>query len=218
MYIFKIFSLVKHYKKLILLNWIINIFGAIFTVLSVATIQPALGILFGGETKITTVPQYEGISKLMEYGEKYILYFVSNMTGEYGNSSALFFVGIFIVFMFFMKNVFIYLSGFILSIVGNGIIYDLRKFLYEKILSLPVNFFSDKRKGDVMSRITNDVAEVQRTMLNSLQTFMLEPIVIIASLFALIIISWKLTLFVFILLPIIRGYNIYNRKKIKISF
>lgn len=215
MYLIKIFSLVRGYNKVIFLNWIINILAAFFTIISVATIQPALGILFETQSKVTSPMEYKGMFHIMEYGEKNLLYLISKVTEEYGNHYSLLYVGIFIVLMFFLKNLFVFLSSYILAIIGNGIVYELRRILYEKILSLPVKFFSNRKKGDIISRITNDITEIQRTSLNSLQTFIMEPLVILGSLFALIVMSWKLTLFVLLLLPLSGSLIAIIGKKLK---
>ena len=190
------------YLKFAWLNIFFNILYAIFNVLSVLAFIPVLGILFGREEKITLKPQYTGLSGLYDYVQNTLNYSVSNMMATGGVEKALLFICLISFSMFFFKNLFRYLALFVLTFLLTGVVKDLRDTLYAKVISLPVSYFSEKKKGDTMARMSNDVQEIETSFLNTLEAIVREPLTIVFTLISMFAISAKLTLFAFILLPV----------------
>ncbi len=203
MYYFKkILKFTKPYAKFAWLNVLFNILYAIFNVLSVLGFIPVLGILFGQEEKLYKKPVYEGVSTLFNYVQGSLNFQITEMMESGGIDSALLFICILSFSLFFLKNLFRYLASFVLVYLRNGVIKDLRDSLYTKIIELPLAYFSEKKKGDIIARMTADVQEVEFSFLKSLETVVREPLTIILTLISMFAISTKLTLFVFLLLPI----------------
>ncbi|PHQ55694.1 MAG: antibiotic ABC transporter ATP-binding protein [Lutibacter sp.] len=201
-YFKKILKYTKPYTKFAWLNVLFNILYAIFNVLSVLSFIPVLGILFGQEEKIYKKPVYEGISTLFNYVQGSLNFRITEMMESGGIDTALLFICILSFSLFFLKNLFRYLASFVLVYLRNGVVKDLRDSLYTKIIELPLAYFSEKKKGDIIARMTSDVQEVEFSFLKSLETVVREPLTIILTLISMFAISMKLTLFVFMLLPI----------------
>ena len=201
-YFKKIMRFAGPYMKYAWLNVIFNILYAIFNVLSVLAFIPVLGILFGREEKITEKPQFKGLASLYDYVQNSLNYWVSDMMESGGVEKALLFICLISFSMFFFKNLFRYLALFVLAFLRTGVVKDLRDALYSKIISLPVSYFSEKKKGDTMARLSNDVQEIEISFLNILEAIVREPLTIIFTLISMFAISAKLTLFAFILLPV----------------
>ena len=201
-YFKKILKYAKPYLKYAYLNILFNILYALFNVLSVLGFIPVLGILFGKEEKVKIQPTYNGISSLYEYVSGSLNFKVTALMESGGIDKALLFICILSFSLFFFKNLFRYLASFVLVFLRNGIVKDLRDQLYKKIVRLPLSYFSEKKKGDIISRMTSDVQEVEISFLTSLETVVREPLTIILTLISMFAISAKLTLFVFILLPV----------------
>ena len=197
-----IFKFAKSYQKFAWLNVFFNILYAIFNVLSVLGFIPVLGILFGKEEKIYKKPIYEGISGIYDYVQGSINFAVTNKLENGGIDKALLFICVLSFSLFFFKNLFRYLASYVLAYLRNGVVKDIRDKLYNKILELPIAYFSEKKKGDTIARLTADVREVETTFLTSLETIVREPLTIVFTLISMFAISVKLTLFVFILLPV----------------
>ncbi|MBT8316880.1 MAG: ABC transporter ATP-binding protein [Lutibacter sp.] len=201
-YFKKILKYAKPYLKYAWLNVLFNILYAIFNVLSVLGFIPVLGILFGQEEKVYEKPDYDGISSLFNYVQGTLNYQVTDMMASGGINKALLFICILSFSLFFFKNLFRYLASFVLVFLRNGVVKDVRDSLYKKIVELPIAYFSEKKKGDIIARMTSDVQEVEVSFLTSLETIVREPLTIILTLISMFAISAKLTLFVFILLPV----------------
>lgn len=201
-YFKKILRFAGPYAKFAWLNMFFNILYAIFNVLSVLTFIPVLGILFGKDEKVTEKPVYKGLTNLYDYVQNSLNYFVSNMMETGGVEKALAFICLVSFSMFFFKNLFRYLALYVLTFLRNGVVKDLRDALYKKIVSLPIAYFSEKRKGDTMARISNDVQEIETSFLNTLEAVVREPLTIAFTLISMFAISAKLTLFAFVLLPV----------------
>ncbi|MCH3882319.1 ABC transporter ATP-binding protein [Tenacibaculum aquimarinum] len=197
-----ILKFAKPYQKFAWLNVFFNILYAIFNVLSVLGFIPVLGILFGKEEKVYNKPVYEGIGSIYDYVQGTINYSVTDMLEKGGIDKALLFICILSFSLFFFKNLFRYLASYVLAFLRNGVVKDIRDNLYNKILELPIAYFSEKKKGDTIARLTADVKEVETTFLTSLETIVREPLTIIFTLISMFAISIKLTLFVFVLLPV----------------
>ena len=201
-YFKKILKYAKPYVKYAWLNVLFNILYALFNVLSVSGFIPVLGILFGQEEKVYKKPVYEGASTLFNYVQDSLNYQVTDMMESGGIDKALLFICILSFSLFFFKNLFRYLASFVLVFLRNGVIKDLRDSLYNRIIDLPLAYFSEKKKGDIIARMTSDVQEVEVSFLTSLETIVREPLTIVLTLISMFAISAKLTLFVFILLPV----------------
>jgi subfamily B ATP-binding cassette protein MsbA len=205
----------KKYRKFTVLNILFNIFYAIFNVLSVLAFIPVLGILFGKEQKITTQPTYEGITSIGTYLQESFYHFISQKIENDGEISTLLFICLLALTLFFLKNIFRYLASYAITFLRTGIVKDLRDKLYDKIVALPIAYFSEKRKGDIIARMTADVQEVEVSILTSIETIVREPLTVIIAISIMFFMSIKLTLFVFVLLPV-SGFIISSiSKKLK---
>ena len=169
--------------------------------------MPMLEILFKPDTpKITEKPIFKGISKSIEYFKEYISFYVNDIAGEDKSDSLLVVVAL-VIITFLFKNVFNYLAMYFITFLRNGVLKDIRNDLYKKTIELPISYFSEKRKGDTMARIGTDVLEIQHSFLSILVMVVREPLTIIFTIVAMLLISVKLTLFVFIFIPV-SGYVI----------
>ena len=201
-YFKKILRFAKPYLRYAWLNVFFNILYAIFNVLSVLAFIPVLGILFGREEKVAVKPEFKGLTGIYDYVQDSLNFYVSNMMETGGLEKALIFICLISFSMFFFKNLFRYLALFVLSFLRTGVVKDLRDALYAKIVSLPLSYFSEKKKGDTMARMSNDVQEIEVSFLNTLEAIVREPLTIVFTLTSMFAISAKLTLFAFILLPV----------------
>jgi subfamily B ATP-binding cassette protein MsbA len=205
----------KKYRKFTILNILFNILYAIFNVLSVLAFIPVLGILFNTDNTVIKVPLYTGIRSVAAYAKESFYYFISQKIENEGAIEVLFFICLLTFSLFLFKNLFRYLASYVLVFLRNGIVKDLRDKLYHKIITLPLAYFSEKKKGDIIARMTIDVQEVEVSFLTSLEAIVREPLTVIISLTMMLILSVKLTLFVFVLLPI-SGFIISSiSKKLK---
>ncbi|NIK92887.1 ABC transporter ATP-binding protein [Mangrovimonas sp. CR14] len=202
-YLKKILRFAIPYKKYAFLNIICNIFYALFSGLSFVALIPMLDILFNPEvTKQEHVkPVYTGIGHIKDYFTDYMNYKISDLVGS-DNSKALLIVIILVISLFLLKNLFNYLGLYFVTYLRNGVLKDIRNEMYEKTMALPISFFSDRRKGDIMARITNDVGEVQNSLLAVLELIIKEPMTIVFTIGFMMMLSLKLSLFVFIFIPI----------------
>ena len=200
-YFRKIMMFAMPYRKFAFLNIICNIFYAIFSTLSFIALIPVIQVLFDKTKRVTEKPVYTGISNAKDYFSDYFNYEVTQRVNEDEVAALIFICGI-VVLLFFLKNLFGYLSSFFLTFLRNAVLRDLRDAMYKKILALPVSYFSEKRKGDTISRITADVNEVQTSFLSILELIVREPLTILFTILAMLVMSVQLTLFVFIFLPI----------------
>jgi len=200
-YFKQILRFAKPYKRFAVLNIISNIFYALFGTLSMISLFPMLKVLFAKTEELHSKPIWEGIGKITTYGEQYLNYFVTQKKAE-GNDDVLIFMVVLVVSTFLLKNLFSYLAMFFITFLRNGVLKDMRNELYDKITSLPLSFYSEKRKGDTMSRISTDVLEIQHSFLSILELIVREPLMILFTIISMFLISSKLTLFVFIFIPI----------------
>ncbi len=198
----KIFPFVLPYKKYAYLNIFFNVLYALFGTLSFISLMPMMDVLFGQTKKIYIEPSYTGIWELKKYLSDYSSYYLTNMTDTYGIGYTLGVLVTGIITIFLLKNLSDYLALFFITFLRNGILKDIRNAMYKKTLDLPLSFFSEKRKGDTISRIAGDVNEVQSSFLSILELIVKEPLTIIFTIIAMFTISVKLTLFVFIFIPI----------------
>ncbi|CAN5245802.1 ABC transporter ATP-binding protein [soil metagenome] len=200
-YFRKILEFARPYKRYAILNIICNIFYALFSTLSFIALIPVINILFNENERVESPPEWDGMGGIKDYLVGYFNYNVSERVAQ-DEISALVFICAIVVLLFFLKNLFGYLAAFFITFLRNGVLRDLRDALYQKILALPIAYFSEKRKGDTISRITADVNEVQNSFLSILELIVREPLTILFTIIAMLVISPQLTIFVFIFLPV----------------
>ena len=201
-YFKQIIHYAKPYKRFAFLNVFFNVFYALFSALSFVVLMPFLKIIFYKDKAINTVkPVYESIEKLDDYFNQYFSYAVYKAVGD-DKGDILIAVIILIVVVFLLKNVFSYLGFYFITFLKNGVLKDLRNELYNKTVSLPISYFTEKRKGDIMARIGSDVIEVHYSFLSILELIFRDPLMIVVTIGIMLILSVKLTIFVFLFLPV----------------
>lgn len=199
---YNILRYAKPYKNFAIGHIIANVFYALFGTLSFIALKPMLDVIFDAKKVVpTSKPVYTGIMKLGEYAENYLAFEMNQLTGG-DNAKALVYVVGLIIVMFFLKNIAGYLANYFLVFLRNGVIRDLRNSVYKKTMELPLSYFSEQRKGDILSRVTSDVLDLQYSFLSVLELIVREPLTIIFTLIAMLYISVNLTLFVFVFIPI----------------
>ena len=199
-----------YYKGYLSLAVLFNILSALLNLVAFALVMPILNILFQIEERVTTYIPFSsldlttqaGWSQMKEVVTNNFGYFVSQLIETEGASYTLIILGIYLVLMTLLKVGATYLGGFFLVPIRTGVVRDLRNQLNAKILALPLGFFSEERKGDVLARITGDVGEVENSVMSSLDLLLKNPILIFVYLGSMLVISWQLALFVFLVLPI----------------
>ena len=201
-YFKKILDYARPYKKYAVLNIIANVFYAFFGTLAFVSLMPMLKVLFGNGEKVLVKPTYLGITKIGDYFEQFSNFYITQRIEASGEMSALTIMIVFVIATFLLKNLFGYLAMYFITFLRNGVLKDLRNDLYTKTVDLPVSHYSEKRKGDTIARITNDVLEVQHSFLSILELIVREPLMILFTIIAMLAISPKLTLFVFIFIPV----------------
>ncbi|CAM3492750.1 ABC transporter ATP-binding protein [Aequorivita lipolytica] len=201
-YFKKILRYVIPYKKYAYLNIFFNILYALFSTLSFLALIPVLQVIFSDQREVGKLPVYEGITKLTTYIQDSLNYHLVKYINEYGDFKVLLFMIGVIIAIFLLKNLSNYLAMFYSTFLRNGVLKDLRNDLYSKVIQFPLAFYSEKRKGDTISRLSGDVDEVKNSVLSVLEMIVREPLTIIFSLATMLFISPKLTLFVFVFLPI----------------
>jgi subfamily B ATP-binding cassette protein MsbA len=198
----KIIPFALKYKKDIVFNVFYNILYALFSTLSFIALIPMLDVLFKDAEKIVEEPKFTSIWNITNYGNDYLYFYITKLTNESGAQYALLLVVTIIITTFLLKNIFNYLALNHLMLLKNGVLRDLRNKMFDKIISLPISYYSEKRKGDMMARMLGDVNEVRNSFFNILELVIKEPMTIVFTIGAMIVISFKLTLFVFVFIPI----------------
>lgn len=182
-----------------LLNILFNIISVVFSLVSFAAVIPVLNILFKLEKPVLVPPAFEWSFESVKQN----LYFqIGSLIDQYGELTTLAYICGVIVTVFFLKNLFRYLAMYYIAEVRNGVVRDIRNALYYKILILPLSYYSEKKKGDIISRMTTDVQEVEWSVLSSLEMLFRDPVTIIAYLVTLFMMNYELTLMVIVLLPL----------------
>lgn len=187
------------YKIRVIKSILYNFLHAIFGSLSIAMLIPILGIIFSSQQDVTEKVPFALDTATLKH---LFNYYVTQIKLEYGPSVTLIFIGAIAIVATALKTGFAYLGAYELIYIRNGVVRDIRRKIYLKILSLPLPFFSEERKGDIIARMTGDVQEVEASVMSSLDMFFQSPILILVYLAMMLIMSWEMTLFVFILLPI----------------
>lgn len=196
---------VPPYTHLAVLNIFFNILSTILSLFSFATIIPVLQILFGisdAQAQFTDLQMVSSLQDTLSALKGNMYYYLQLLIDSRGSGFVLFVLGLFLVMMTGLKCLFAWLANYFMVPIRTGVLRDLRKSLYDKVVSLPVGFFTEEKKGDVMSRMTSDVSEVEASIMSSLDILFKDPIMIIIYLVVLFSLSWQLTTFVLILLPV----------------
>ena len=207
---------VPPYKKYLALSVAFNILSAILNIFSFAALIPILNILFNtGDAETATQYIAWGSASAREVVTNNANFFVQQLIGEMGATTTLLVIGLFLAFMTFLKTSAYFLSSATIIPVRTGVVRDIRNQLYRKITSLPLGFFSEERKGDIIARMSGDVQEIENSIMSSLDMLFKNPILIIAYFSTLIIISWQLTLFTIIFVPIFGWFMGFVGRKLK---
>jgi len=201
-YIKKLARFIVPYKRYGILNIISNIFYALFSTLAMVSLMPMINVLFGEGKKVTEKPIYEGIRNLKDYVENFINYIITSTSEQFGAQRSLLYMIVLIISLFLLKNLFNYLGLYFITFLRNGVLKDLRNEIYTKVTSLPISYYSEKKKGDIIARISGDVNEVKNSLLAILELIVKEPLTILFAIIAMFTISVKLTIFVFLFIPI----------------
>ncbi|MDE6835674.1 MAG: ABC transporter ATP-binding protein, partial [Muribaculaceae bacterium] len=189
------------YKWNVIGSAFFNVLNTLFTVFSFAFIMPILNVLFGIDTKEYTYMDMSA-SNLKDAAINNFYYYITEFMKAHGASNALGLLCLFFVAMTLVKVLAAYASEYVLCPMTNGIERDLRNSIYDKVVSLPIGFFTNEKKGDILSRATTDVRELQTSVMSNIAAVINYPIVIIVSLGVMLYMSWQLTLFVFIVIPV----------------
>jgi len=201
-YFKKILKYAKPYKLYAVLNIVFNIFYAIFSALSFIVLMPLFQVIFKTDEEIIyKKPVFKGFTSGMEYLNDYFNYYVSTHVGE-NQERTLLLVVILIITIFLLKNLFSYLAFYYITFLKNGVLKDIRNDLYKKTVSLPISYFSEKKKGDIMARIGPDVIEVHYSFLSILELIFRDPIMILVTIISMLAASVKLTIFIFVFVPV----------------
>ncbi len=197
----KIIKFIFPYKLNAGLNILFNIFSTIFSLFSFALVIPFLGILFESQS-LTQQKLPLNIWDLSSL-EHNFNYWISQIIIDRGELNALIAIGIIVVIATFFKTLTMYLANHFMVPIRNGVVKDIRNLLFDKVIILPISYFSEDKKGNIIARMTNDVQEIEWGIMSSLEMIFRDPIKIIMYLGTMLIISWQMTLFVFILLPVV---------------
>jgi ATP-binding cassette, subfamily B, bacterial MsbA len=197
--LFKVLRYAIPYWGFALLNILFNIVSVVFSLVSFAAVIPVLNILFKLEKPVLVPPAFEWSFDSMKQN---FYYQIGRLIDQYGELTTLAYICVVIVVVFFLKNLFRYLAMYYIAEVRNGVVRDIRNALYYKILILPLSYYSEKKKGDIISRMTTDVQEVEWSVLSSLEMLFRDPVTIIAYLVTLFMMNYELTLMVLVLLPV----------------
>lgn len=203
---------VPPYKRYMGLNIVFNVLSAILNVFSFALIIPILKILFKMDDRVYSFMEWtfrpsswESWKTLPEAAQNNFYWYVNRLIEVYGSSSALIMLGVALIVMTLFKVLAMYMAFYTMIPIRTGVVRDVRNQINKKITELPLGFFSEERKGDIIARVSGDVNEIETSIMSSLDMLFKNPILILIYLSAMLIISWQLTAFVFILLPV-AGY------------
>ncbi len=193
------------YKWLVVLNLLFNMLSTVLSLFSFAAIIPVLRILFGisqVDAAWVDLSSVSGVEQWQTAAKGNLYYLLGEQIAEHGGAMVLAWVGLFLAVMTGLKCLTAWLANFYMVPLRTGVLRDLRRQLYDKVVSLPLGYFTQERKGDILSRMTNDVNEVEASIMSALDVLFKDPIMILIYLLTLFVISWQLTLFVLILLPL----------------
>ena len=198
----KLIPFTKPYKTHIIWNVVYNILYAFFSTISMLTLLPVLQVLFGKVKTVEKEPIYTGIGNIKDYGTDLLYFKITELTKDNSAQFALLLVVSLVIVTFLFKNLFNYLASHHIMHLKNGVLRDLRKSMYDKIVELPISYYSEKRKGDIMARMLGDVNEVQNSFFSILELIVKEPLTIVFAIVTMFFISVELTFFVLVFIPI----------------
>ena len=213
-YFIKVLKYGKNYKRYGFLNILFNVFYAIFSALAFVSFIPMLDVLFKQTKEVFEKPIYSEIGDLKDYLQDYLNYYISKQLDIDITSTLVIVIGI-VLFFFLFKNIFNYLALYNITFLKNGILKNLRSNLYKKVLKMPISFFVNKKKGDLISRITADILEIQVSYLSMLEVIVREPLTILFTIIVMFTISPELTLFIVLFIPISGFFISIIGKKLK---
>ena len=200
-YFNRIFSYAWIFRKYFVLNIFSNVFYAFFGTLSMISLFPMLKVLFNQTEQLTSPPVWSGISDLANYSENYLNYFVTLKKVDGNNDVLIFMVGL-IVITFLLKNIFNYLSMFFITYLRNGVVKNIRNDIYKSIIKLSLSYYSEKKRGDIVARISSDVQELDHSFLSIFELIVKDPLMVLFTLLSMFLISPKLSIFVIVFIPI----------------
>ena len=220
-YFNRVFNYAWNFKKFFILNVISNILYAFFGTLSMISLFPMLKVLFNQTQQLYSPPKWEGVSGISAYFEDYLNYFITSKK-EGGNDDVLIFMVSIIVVTFLLKNLFNYLSMFFITYLRNGVVRNIRDDIFKVLVKLSLSFYSKKKKGDMVARISSDVQELDHSFLSIFELIVKDPVMVLFTIISMFIISPKLSVFVIVFIPIC-GYVIsvvgksLRRKSLKVQ-
>ena len=207
---------VPPYKKYLMLSIVFNILSAVLNIFSFAALIPILQILFQtSDAKAATSLMAWDWGNIQEVLMNNMNYHVNGLIAEWGQTTTLLLIGLFLAVMTFLKTGVYYLAAISILPIRTGVVRDMRNQLYRKITSLPMGFFNEERKGDIIARMSGDVDEVEHSIMASLEMMFKNPILIISYFAALLFISWQLTLFTLTIVPIMGWFMGFVGRKLK---
>ena len=211
---------VPPYKKYLALSIVFNVLSAILNIFSFATLIPILNILFKTGEAAKPVPYMawgsaESIGRLVDIIVNNLNYYIQRMIVEWGATTTLLVVGLLLAFMTMLKTLSYFLSSAAIIPIRTGVVRDIRNQMYRKITSLSLGFFSEERKGDLIARMSGDVQEVEGSIMSSLDMLFKNPVLIIAYFITLVVVSWQLTLFTLIFVPLFGWFMGYVGRRLK---
>ena len=207
---------VPPYKKYLVLSIVFNILSAILNIFSFAALIPILQILFQtSDAKTATSYMAWDWGNVQEVLMNNMNYYVNGLIADYGQTTTLLLIGLFLAATTFLKTGAYFLSAATIIPIRTGVVRDIRNQLYQKITSLPLGFFSEERKGDIIARMSGDVQEIENSIMSSLEMLFKNPILIISYFAALIFISWQLTLFTLVIVPVMGWFMGYVGRRLK---
>ena len=220
-YFNRVFNYAWNFKKFFILNVISNILYAFFGTLSMISLFPMLKVLFNQTQQLYSPPKWEGVSRISAYFEDYLNYFITSKKDGGNEDVLIFMVGI-IVITFLLKNLFNYLSMFFITYLRNGVVRNIRNDIFKVLVKLSLSFYSKKKKGDMVARISSDVQELDHSFLSIFELIVKDPVMVLFTIISMFIISPKLSVFVIVFIPIC-GYVIsvvgksLRRKSLKVQ-
>jgi len=207
---------VPPYKKFVVLSIVFNILSALLNIFSFAALIPILQILFKTDDSVTaTALMGWNDGSLKDVVVNNVYYYINHFIADVGSTTTLLIIGLFLIITTLLKTGAYFLAAASVVPIRTGIVRDLRNQLYHKIVSLPLGFFTEERKGDLIARMTGDVQEVETSIMSSLDLMFKNPILIISYFTTLIVISWQLTLFSVVIIPLIGWFMGWIGRKLK---
>ncbi len=204
------------YKKYIILSIVFNVLSALLNIFSFAALIPILQILFKTDDAVQATELMSwSDGSIQEVAVNNIYYYINHFIADMGSTTTLLFIGIFLIVTTFLKTLAYFLASASVVPIRTGVVRDMRNQIYNKIIRLPLGFFTEERKGDIIARMTGDVQEVEVSIMSSLDLMFKNPILIISYFCTLVVISWQLTLFSVVIIPLIGWFMGWIGRKLK---